>query len=221
MVVACSADKLQQSSFMSTLVRSFILLILLVDVPFGPRLSIAPPPRVPLNTVETGFVVLDMDIDANGKTSRIETAQGMPPFVEPSLDAVRQWVFEPSPKPQLTVPITAVFLFRAQTLLPDRAFAMNVPTETPAGDTPPRPLTITDPGYPVQSEAEGVVILQLQVDANGRVHHTDVVRDLPSLTRTATRVVSQWTFEPAMHAGKPIPGVAIAVVSFLRPVLSH
>src|SRR5262250_2396511 len=115
---------------MSTLVRTFILLILLVDVPFGPRLSIAPPPRAPMDTVETGFVVLDMDIDTNGKTSGIETAQGMSPFVGPSLDAARQWLFEPLPKSQLAAPITAVFLFRKRTLLPDRAFAVNVPNET-------------------------------------------------------------------------------------------
>jgi hypothetical protein len=206
---------------MGTFVRTFILLILLVDVPFGPRLSIAPPPRAPMNTVETGLVALDMDIDTSGKTSRIETAQGMPPFVEPSLDAARQWLFEPLLKSQLAVPITAVFLFRARTLLPDRAFAVNLPTETSAGDTPPQPKTITDPGYPVQSTAEGVVILQLQIDAGGKVHHTEVVRDVPSLTGTATHGVSQWRFEPAMHAGKPVPGLAIAVISFLRPVLSH
>jgi hypothetical protein len=206
---------------MSTLARTFILLILLVDVPFGPRLSIAPPPRAPIKTIETGFVILDMDIDTSGKTSRIETAQGMSPFVEPSLGAARQWLFEPLPKSQLALPITAVFLFRARTLLPGRAFGVKVPTEASAGDTPPRPITITDPGYPVQSAAEGIVILQLQIDAGGWVRHTEVVRDVPSLTGAATHGVSQWRFEPAMHAGKPIPGVAIAVISFLRPVLSH
>src|ERR1041385_4092582 len=206
---------------MSTSAVSLILLILLADIPAAVRLSIAPPPRPPMQTVETGLVVLDIDIDAGGKPSHVETVQGMAPFVEPSLDSVRQWTFQPLKKGQATVQATALFLFRARTVLPDRPVTLNLPPQPSASDGPPQPMTITDPGYPVQSAAEGVVILQLQIDSRGRVQKTEIIRDVPSLTSTAAHAVSQWRFAPATHAGNPVAGTAIAAISFLRPVSSH
>jgi Gram-negative bacterial TonB protein C-terminal len=206
---------------MGTTAAWLILLILLSDMPAAVRLAVAPPPRQPMKTVETGLVILDMDIDPSGKPSQIETVQGMAPFVEPSLDSVRQWTFQPFRKGQAAAPATAVFLFRARTVLPDRPVTLDLLSEPSAGDGPPQPMTITDPGYPVQSAAEGVVILQLQIDSRGRVQKTDIVRDVPSLTSTAAHAVSQWRFGPATHAGSSVPGTAIVAISFLRPVLSQ
>jgi outer membrane biosynthesis protein TonB len=88
-------------------------------------------------------------------------------------------------------------------------------------DSPPQPTTIIDPGYPIDSIADGCVILELQIDSRGRVQKTDVIQDIPSLTSSATRAVSQWQFLPARQDGKAVPGTAIAVISFLKPVLSY
>ena len=197
--------------------------MLLADIPAAIRLSIAPPPRPPMKTVETGFVVLKMYVEPQGKPERIETLQGTGPFVEPSIESVRQWIFEPLKKGQAPIPAAAVFLYRTRTVLPDSGFKVSVPAEAAAvqSDSPPRPVTVTDPGYPVQSTAEGVVILQLQIDPAGRIQKTDVIQDVPSLTWTVTHTIAQWKFAPAMHRGAPVSGVAIVAISFLRPVLSH
>jgi outer membrane biosynthesis protein TonB len=205
----------------STLIYSLILFILLADGPMAIRLTIAPPPRPPMKTVETGLAIITMDIGPDGKPSQIETVQGAAPFVDASIEAVRQWAFEPLKKGQAPVPATALFLYRARTVLPDSGFKVSVPVEPAMVNTPPRPVTVTDPGYPVQSTAEGVVILQLQIDAGGRIQKTDIIQDVPSLTWAATHAVSQWKFAPAMHRGGPVSGVAVAAISFLRPVLSH
>src|ERR1700757_4045808 len=104
---------------MPTVFRSVIFLILLAEFPFVPRLLIAPAPRPPVDAAETGLVILDMDINSSGKTSAIETVQGMLPFVEPSLEAARQWEFQALRKGQAAIPVATVFMFRARTLLPD------------------------------------------------------------------------------------------------------
>ena len=78
---------------------------------------------------------------------------------------------------------------------------------------------IIDPGYPIQSVAEGVVILQMDVDSRGGIQRTDVIQDVPTLTWAATHAASQWKFRPAMHGGKPVSGTVIIGISFLRPVL--
>jgi hypothetical protein len=110
-------------------------------------------------------------------------------------------------------------LFRARTTLPDHPFTFDRPAPL-LKDSPPQPSIIMDPGYPMDSIAEGCVILQLQIDSSGRVQKTDVIQDIPSLTSTATRAVSQWQFLPARQDGKAVPGTAIAVISFLKPSFS-
>ena len=211
----------QEKLVISTVVSSVLVLIFLLDIPVGPRLSIAPPPRQPIQTTETGLVVLEVSIDATGEPSRIGQSQGMPPFVEPSIEAVRNWRFQALKKGEMAAPATAVMLFRARTVLPDRPYALEMPPGSPTADGPPQPTKIVDPGYPAQSVAEGVVILQMEIDASGRVHRTDIVTDVPSLTRAAAHAASQWKFKPALHGGKPVAGTVIAAISFLRPVLTH
>src|SRR5689334_13775261 len=57
----------QEKRVTSTVVGSLLLLIFLLDIPVAARLSIAPPPRHPTQTVESGLVVLDLSIDAGGE----------------------------------------------------------------------------------------------------------------------------------------------------------
>ena len=205
----------------TTAFSSLLLVILLLDTPVAARLSIAPPPRQPNQTIETGLVLLNFTIGTTGEPSQIEQSQGMPPFVEPSIEAVRKWRFQPLQKDETAFPATAVLLFRTRTLLPDHPYVLDMPAQSSPADSPPQPTKIIDPGYPAQSVAEGVVVLEMEIDASGRVQKTDVIDDVPSLTWAATHAASQWTFKPAMQGGKPVRGTVIAGISFLRPVLSH
>jgi len=194
-------------------------LLVFDQVPAPVHLVTGPPPRVPSKTAETGLVILSSSIDSTGNASEPEVAQGSPPFVGPAIDAVRRWGFDTN-NVKKPLPITVAMLFRARTALPDHPFIVNMPSASLL-DSPPQPSIIIDPGYPIDSIAEGCVILQLQIDPTGRVQKTDVIQNIPSLTPSATRAVSQWQFLPARKDGKPVPGTAIAVISFLKPVLSY
>jgi protein TonB len=148
----------------------------------------------------------------------IEVVQGKTPFIEPALRAVRQWTFDTN-NVKTPAAVTITMLFRARTALPDQPSVFHMPCEPSSADTAPEPSTIVDPGYPIESIFEGSVILQMQIDSNGGVQKTDVIRDVPSLTSSAKRAVSQWRFVPARQNGRAVPGTAVAVISFIRPVL--
>jgi len=199
---------------------SVAFLLLFDQLPAMVHLSTGPPPRVPSKTAETGLVILSASIDPTGNTTDAEVAQGSPPFVGPALDAVRQWGFNTT-NVKSPVPITVAMLFRARTALPDRPFTFNMPSAPLLMDGPPQPKVIIDPGYPIDSIADGCIILELQIDATGKVQKTDVIQNIPSLTSSATRAVSQWKFRPARRNGKAVPGTAVAVISFLKPVLTY
>jgi len=67
--------------------------------------------------------------------------------------------------------------------------------------------------YPNRSIADGVVVLDVSLDAGGGIAGVHVVRDIPSLTSAATSSMPSWKFSPALLQGKPQPStMRIAVV---------
>jgi hypothetical protein len=81
------------------------------------------------------------------------------------------------------------------------------------------PLAITDPGYPQNATTEGVVIIDVPIDKNGNPLTMLTVQDVPQLTDLARAAVGSWKFMPAMESGKPVVGMLIVAVSFVRPVV--
>ena len=69
------------------------------------------------------------------------------------------------------------------------------------GITAPVPIRKVASAYPEearQDKASGVVVLQLLIGADGKVHEVEVLQDPDSrLTKAAVEAVKQWEFEPA------------------------
>jgi len=82
----------------------------------------------------------------------------------------------------------------------------------------PRPLTTPDPDYTEQArqaKLQGVCVLGLIVDADGKPQDIRVLRKLGlGLDEKAIIAVSQWTFAPATKDGTPVPVRISVQVSF-------
>jgi TonB family protein len=146
--------------------------------------------------------------------------QGTNPFIQPSLQAIREWMFGPAEALQQEERISVIFIYRARGILAQAPHEFVLGGAALEGDRPPAPTTIVDPGYPVNSVGQGSVIVQVQVSAQGTVERTNVVRPEPSLTDAAVDALKRWKFAPASRGGEARPGLAIAVVTFQAPVLS-
>ena len=84
---------------------------------------------------------------------------------------------------------------------------------------PFKPAEVTsasDIPYPIQSIADGLVILDVSLDAKGVIAGSTVVRDIPSLTSPAISSIQSWKFSPASSQGKPEQAVIRIAVVF-RP----
>ncbi len=84
-------------------------------------------------------------------------------------------------------------------------------------DQPPRAIKITKPKYPKDAFAkkiEGVVELEILIDASGKVVRARVVKSVPALDRAALETVYQWQFSPATKNGRPVAAIARAPVIF-------
>jgi len=85
-------------------------------------------------------------------------------------------------------------------------------------DVPPKPIYTPDPEYTPAArhdKVQGVVMVRLNLDADGIPHDMKVVRGLRSdLDKKAIEAVGKWRFTPAIKDGKPTAVSVNVQVSF-------
>jgi len=94
------------------------------------------------------------------------------------------------------------------------------PPPLPAGYLPPEVAVGSFASYPVNSVAQGTVVLDVTVDKYGNIKRTDVIRDVPSLTPEAITAVKRWTISPATFNGKAITSKLIVAFVFRSPTMT-
>jgi len=197
------------------LVEGLIALFGLQPTPV--RLIFAVPPVPPLNSPSTSVVVLNVTINSAGDPQQVATVAGASPFFEASLDAVKEWKFSAADDSDIEHLVNVTFLYRPRQIF-NSGSGIQLPESPVAGNRPASPTFISDVAYPVDSIAEGVVILELMISPYGVIEQINTVRDVPSLTVAARRAVAAWKFSPAISDGSPVPGISIVAISFLRPI---
>ena len=197
-----------------------LLLALIQTTTFIPRqLEQSVPIEQTLNTIASSWVVLDLEPGQDGKIQSIEILQGVNPFLDVALENVRRWVFTPAGTPRPAEShVTVVFLFRPPDLFSSSPLQSSQSFRHDP-DRPPFPVELSDPGYPVSSVGEGVVMLELQITQTGSVESVRVVSDAPGLAAHTERALRAWKFKPAMRNGTAVAGNVIVVASYLRPVI--
>jgi len=180
------------------------------------RLDSAVAPRPPLNAIAGTCVLADVRVDQTGSVGEVTILQGMAPFRDSAIRAIQQWKFSASAS---RVGVLTVFRPAAigNSAVGGPSFGYKEPT--PSGNNhPPLPLSISDPGYPQRSTANGVVILELTIDRKGVPSGVRTVQDVPTLTDISREAIRTWSFMPAVESGEPVDGTLVVAISFLRPV---
>lgn len=66
-----------------------------------------------------------------------------------------------------------------------------------------------------RARIQGVVILEVEVDARGRVTSTRVLKGLPmGLDEASVKAVADWRFQPGTRRGEPVPVVMTLTIRF-------
>jgi TonB family protein len=85
--------------------------------------------------------------------------------------------------------------------------------------TPPTKIRNVQPVYPALARAarvEGSVLLEVEVDANGKVSDAKVIRSVPLLDDAALAAVRQWEYTPMRRGNVAVPTVMTVTVNFTR-----
>lgn len=167
-----------------------------------------------------GNVLLDALVDADGKLSDIRVVNGDDPFLNAVLDAVRTWSFSPAHRDGHVVPgrIGIVFQF-PQSYVPAVVSRERTYPE-PLADASSRgalPVYTIEPIYPINSIAEGSVVLYGVVNPQGQLASAKLVRNIDSLSIPTEDGVAQWKWVPGNDAGTATESAVLIVVTYRRP----
>ena len=80
---------------------------------------------------------------------------------------------------------------------------------------PPRKTRWVTPIYPPDAAAagiKGVVLLEVTIDRDGKVHEPKVLRSIPLLDEAALDAVTHWEFSPSLINGAPVPSTITVAV---------
>lgn len=129
---------------------------------------------------------------------------------------LRDWVFRPAQRDG--APVRTSTWVRVTAIPVDGAKSARVLSAT-AG---PAPESLRKPAFPVAAQVrgqQGVIVLQLDMDAQGRVRDVDVhdtVGDVNlAMAKAAIAAARDWTFRPEQVDGKPLAGRLLMPVCFV------
>ena len=171
-------------------------------------------PGYPPNAVAGGTVVALLHV-SSGSVSGIEILQADNPFGDAAKAALSGWGFKSSDDGNVLV----VFSFRAPSLYSTGDSTRHLSAAKPVTGLA-YPKTVVEPAYPPNSVAEGSAVLRLDVNAEGAVSRTRIVKDLGGITGACVAAAKNWRFVPAINdKGIIIPSEAYAVFVVRRPVV--
>lgn len=81
----------------------------------------------------------------------------------------------------------------------------------------PTKLRDVRPEYPLdakEAKIQGVVIIEIRIDEQGRVDDARVLRSIPALDDAALAAVRQWEFVPTLMNGAPTPLIMVVTIQF-------
>ncbi|HEX4074969.1 MAG TPA: energy transducer TonB [Candidatus Acidoferrales bacterium] len=177
----------------------------------SPSLSTASDIAYPINSGAAGVVVVAVNLDGSGAIKGTVTLRDVPSLTAPVLLAIPTWKFEPATLEgkgvDSTIVVSVVFNPSDYRLtgaaVPALGKELQILSPDSNGFLPPKTATASWAQYPINSLAQGAVILNVRVSRRGEVRQVTPVWG-PFLTKTSTEAAKRWTFEPAKFDGMPV-----------------
>lgn len=182
------------------------------------RLTGGGAPEAPPRSIGWGWVGADVTVAASGRVTSYGPLFGTSPYVDLFSKAVLAWSFEPAREGEQPVEshVLVVACYRAPTL---KAGPGSRPPTVGAAPGVPTPVVMVPPLYPPRVRGDGIVIVELRVDAKGAVVGSRIVRSGAGFDGAALDAATRWTFRPATREGAEVPSYVYLVFAFREPIV--
>ena len=216
----------------STLVLAAVLLAtpLYAQQPYKPaRYAAGARPVLPALVVGPGQAFVELTVGPDGAVQKVTPLRSTPPFTQGLIDAVTSWRFSAAVedaigtdgKPEGPKPVASKILvasmFRAPTLLTPTLGEKTVTVGTASPEVA-YPSATSEPPFPPQAMAAGVVMVEVIVDGAGAVKEASVIGSAPPFDQPALDAARKWRFRPARVKGHATATYAYLVFGFPQPI---
>jgi outer membrane biosynthesis protein TonB len=189
----------------------------------SPELLTASDIVYPINSGAAGVVIVAVHLDTAGMIKSSDVVRDVPSLTSPVLLAIPKWTFKPATldgkEVDSTLVVSVVFNPSDYRLTGSAVPALGKETEEVSPDAsgflPPNTIASSWADYPINSVAQGAVILNAHVNRQGHVVRITSAWG-PFLTKTSTEAAKRWNFEPAKLDGTPV-GADVAIGYVYRP----
>lgn len=179
----------------------------------------------PIKSVASGVVVVAVNLDSAGRIEKTEVLRDIPSLSAPLLLAIDKWTFKPAALGGKAVNSTIVvnILYNPSdyrlggAMAPALGKELRVLTPNAAGFVPPKIISAAWAEYPLNSVAQGSVILDARVSPQGHVSQITPVWRNQSLTTASVEAAKDWTFHPATRNGEALAANAVVGYVFRPP----
>jgi hypothetical protein len=183
----------------------------------------------PIKSVASGVVVVAVDLDSAGRIKKTEVLRDIPSLTAPLLLAIDKWTFKPAVLRRKTVSSTIVvnILYNPSDYRLGTATApvlgkeLRVLAPDVAGFVPPKIIAGAWAEYPLNSVAQGSVILDARISPQGHVNQVTPVWRNQSLTTTSVDAAKHWTFHPATLDGEAVAANTVVGYVFRLPNIAN
>lgn len=174
-------------------------------------------PRLPVEPVGGGQVLLELSVTPMGRVGGVATLRATSPFTDLLTGAVAGWSFEPAREEREAVEsrVLVAGVFRPPALVGPSLGEVPRDVGPPSGGAP-FPDSIVPPLYPPRAVGDGAVLVEMDVGADGKVARARIVSSSPPFDASALEAARQWTFRPARRG----PAFVYAVFGFRQPATS-
>jgi TonB family protein len=142
-------------------------------------------------------------------------------FIQSAASGVRHSRYEPPSRGAIAFNTVVQFAAAAETIVRDMPISERVTHDgalrVGGNIRTPRKIQDARPVYPQEARdagVQGVVIVEVRVEPDGRVGSARVLRSIPLLDQAALDAVRQWEFEPTLLNGAPVAVVMTVTIQF-------
>jgi hypothetical protein len=177
----------------------------------SPSLATASDIVYPINSGAAGVVVVAVNLDSSGAIKGTVTLRDIPSLTAPVLLAIPKWTFKPATLDGKGVDSAIIVSVAfnpsdyrlAGAAAPALGKELQILSPDANGFLPPTIAAASWAEYPINSVAQGAVILDVRVNRRGEVRQITPAWG-PFLTKTSTEAAKRWTFQPAKFSGAPL-----------------
>jgi TonB family protein len=182
--------------------------------------------RVDSPSLPTGVVWMQASaiakIDTAGAVADVTIVHGPGPIGPALSSAARGWEFAAALEDAQPVPssVLVAAIIRPPSFPDIVGFGHTMEGVNRLPDDVAAPIQVQTPPYPPLAVGDGVVVIEIVVDADGAVRSLMIVTPSSGFDSAAEDAARQWKFRPARRNGSAVAGTVLVVFGFVSPGVS-